>query len=296
MRLDLTTLKLFLAAVEERSMARAAAREHITAPAISKRIAELEATLGVRLLERYSTGIRATAAGETLAAEVRSMIALLERTQVRMSEYARGIRGRVRLCSNPSGLTGSLTRDLRRYLNAYPEVDIDLHERRSVDVVRAVAEGEADIGIMAPQVPSEGLTVQPYHAVRLVVIAPQGHPLAVRKRISLSDAAGYDFVSLSEQSSIGALVNRFAGADGIALRHRLRVSTFDALRGMVQAGLGLGVLPEHCARPYAAAMGFACIALADRWAHYRLGICTRQEDTLSPSARLLVEQLVEAAA
>lgn len=291
MRLDLTTLKLLLAVVEERSMAKAAERSHITAPAISKRIAELEAALDVQLLERHNAGIRPTAAGEALAADVRSVLALLERAQSKLSEYADGTRGCVRIHSNPSGLAAGMPSDLARYLQDYPQVAIELEERHSVDVVRAVAEGDADIGVYAPQVPAEGLVVRPYRAVRLVLIAPHGHALAVKGKASLAEAAGYDFVSLSEASSIGNLVLKIAAEHGLTLKHRLRVTSFEALRCMVAAGLGLGVLPEHCAAPYTEAMQLACIPLIDRWAQYRLSLCTREPETLSMAARLLVEHL-----
>jgi len=291
MRLDLTTLKLFLAAVEESSMAKAAEREHITAPAISKRIAELEEALDVRLLERHSAGIRPTAAGAALAADVRSVLGLLERAQSRLSEYAKGTRGRVRILANPSGLAAELPAQLKAYLQRYPRVEIDLEERHSVDVVRAVAEGDADIGIYAPHIPAEGLVVRPYRQVKLVVIAPRDHPLAARRSVTLDDAAGYDFVSLAESSAIGNLLNRMAAERGLSLQHRLRVTSFEALRSMVASGLGLGVLPEHCAAPHAKALGLRCLALADSWAQYPLNLCTRELDTLSMSARLLLAEL-----
>lgn len=294
MRPDLTTLKLFLAVVEEHSITRAAEREHITAPAISKRITELETALGVQLFDRLPKGIRATAAGEALAADVRSIFAILDRTENKLSEYADGNRGRIRIHANPSGISGALPAALREYLDTHPRVGIQLEEKHSVDVVRAVVEGEADIGIFAPHVPAEGLTVQPWQAIRLMLITPQEHVLAKRKTISLAEAAAHDFVSLSDASSIGNLVLRVAAEQGVALKHRLQVDGFDGLRRMVQAGLGLAVLPEHCALPYSKAMGFHCIRLSDSWARYRLNICTREPRTLSMAARLLLSHLKSA--
>lgn len=291
MRPDLTTLKLFLAVVEERSIAKAAEREHITGPAISKRITELETALSVQLFDRHPKGIRPTAAGEALAADVRSIFATLDRAESRLSEYAAGSRGRIRIHANPSGLSGALPDALHGYLQEHPLVGIQLEEKHSIDVVRAVAEGEADIGIFAPQVPAEGLTVHPYQPIRLMLITPPDHALSRRKTISLAEAAAYDFVSLSDASSIGNLVLRVAAEQGVALRHRLQVDGFDGLRRMVQAGLGLAVLPEHCALPYSKAMSFHCIRLTDSWARYRLNICTREPQTLNMAARLLLAHL-----
>lgn len=291
MRPDLTTLKLFLAVVEEHSIAKAAEREHITAPAISKRITELETALSVQLFDRHPKGIRPTAAGEALTADVRSIFAILDRSENKLSEYADGNRGRIRIHANPSGISGALPAALREYLDAHPRVGIQLEEKHSVNVVRAVVEGEADIGIFAPHVPAEGLTVHPWQAIRLMLITPQDHALAKRKTISLAEAAAHDFVSLSDVSSIGNLVLRVAAEQGVALKHRLQVDGFDGLRRMVQAGLGLAVLPEHCALPYSKAMGFHCISLSDSWARYRLNICTREPRTLGMAARLLLSHL-----
>jgi len=272
-------------------MAKAAEREHITAPAISKRIAELEAGLDVRLLERHSSGMRPTAAGEALAADVRSVLGLLDRARSRLGEFAAGTRGRVRIVSNPSGLAGELPRALKAFLAQFPEVAIELDERHSVDVVRAVAEGDADIGIFAPNVPAEGLAVVPYRAIRLALVLPRDHPLAGESQVLLAAAAAYDFVSLAEASSIGNLVIAAAREHGVALRHRLRVTSFEALRSMVAAGMGIGVLPEDCVRPYADAMGLACVPLADTWAEYPLKLCTREAETLSMAARRLLAHL-----
>jgi DNA-binding transcriptional LysR family regulator len=291
MRLDLTTLKLFLAVVEERGIARAAKREHITGPAISKRIAELEQALGVRLLERRSSGISPTVAGTALAAEARGVLGTLERLQATLSDYAGGSRGEVRLYSGASGLVGRLPEDLKRFARRYPLVRLRIKELHSQEVVRAVTEGEADIGIYAPHIAAAGLDVHPYHPVRLVLLAPRDHPLARRRRVWLAQAAGYEFVGLADDSALGVLLQRIALERGIALNARLQVTGHEPVRRLVQAGMGIGILPEFCALPYARAMRLACVPLADPWARYTLNICTRPREALPMSARLLLAHL-----
>ncbi|HSN40869.1 MAG TPA: LysR family transcriptional regulator [Burkholderiales bacterium] len=296
MRFDLTTLKLFLAVLDEGSLAKAAGREHITAPAISKRITDLEDSLGAQLLERHSSGIRATPAGEALANEARSIFASLDRMRSRLSDYAAGRRGRVRIFSNHSAVVGSLPDHLAGFILANPMIDIQLDEHRSTDIVKGVGDGDADIGIHAPQVPADGLDIHPYQEVRLVVIAPHGHPLFGKTGMAFAEAADFDFVALSELSTIGSLVLQMAAQENIALKTRLQVTGFEALRRMVQAGMGIGVLPEFSALPYTGAMNFTCIPLSDGWARYRLSICTRPPDTLSMPARLLLAHLRNATA
>lgn len=301
MRLDLTSLRLFLAVVEERSMAHAAAREHITPPAISKRIAELEADLGVVLFERQRTGIRTTPAGEALAAEVRSVFHALERMQGKLSEYANGQRGQVRILSSPSGLVGPLPEHLKSFMQAQPLVNLRLDERHSEEVVQGVGDGDADIGVFAHHIIPrnhsvvEALTVVPYQTLRLVLMTPRDHPLSTRREVGFAEAAEYQFVGLSEASAVGILMLRIASEQGLKLQSKIQVTGFEPLRRMIQAGLGIGILPEFCAYPYAEAMQLACVPLTDSWAQYQIDICTRAPETLAFAARLTLEHLLRAA-
>jgi DNA-binding transcriptional LysR family regulator len=295
LRFDLTTLKFFLAVYEERSMAKAAEREHITPPAISKRIAELESSLAVVLFERLSTGIRPTPAGDALAAEARGVFQSLDRMHGRLSEYATGQRGAVRLYSNPSGLVASLADDLKSFIDANREVTVRLDEHHSDEVVRGVAEGDADIGVFAHHIGAEDLTIVPYRSVELVLAMPRAHPLAGRRNVAFAEAIEHEFVDLTEDSAIGALVASIASAQGLKLRSRVRVTGFEALRRMVHAGLGIGVIPASRVPDSSHTAELVCVPLTDSWAQYRLNLCTRSPDTLSMAARLMVEHLVAAA-
>jgi DNA-binding transcriptional LysR family regulator len=295
LRFDLTTLKLFVAVYEERSMAKAAEREHITPPAISKRIAELESALAVVLFERLSTGIRPTPAGDALAIEARGLFHSLDRMQGRLSEYASGQRGAVRLYSNPSGLVASLAEDLKSFMDAHREVSVRLDEHHSDEVVRGVAEGDADIGIFAHHIGAEALTIVPYRSVQLVLVMPQDHPLAAKPGVAFAEATEHEFVGLTEDSAIGSLVSSIASAQGLKLKVRVQVTGFEALRRMVHAGLGIGVIPVSRALTSRGPAELARVPLTDTWAQYRLNLCTRSPDTLSMAARLMVDHLLAAA-
>ena len=282
-------------------MAHAAAREHITPPAISKRIAELEAELDVVLFERQRTGIRTTAAGEALAAEVRGVFHALERMQGRLSEYANGQRGQVKILSSPSGLVGSLPEHLKSFMQAHPLVSLRLDERHSEEVVHGVGEGDADIGVFAHHIiPLNdtvvgALTVVPYQTLRLVLMTPKDHPLGTRREVAFAEAAEYQFVGLSEASAVGVLMLRIASEQRLKLKSKIQVTGFEPLRRMIQAGLGIGILPEFCAYPYAEAMRLACVPLTDSWAQYQIDICTRAPETLAFAARLTLEHLMRSA-
>ncbi|MDP1718390.1 MAG: LysR family transcriptional regulator [Burkholderiales bacterium] len=295
-RFDLISLRLFLSVLEESSFTRAATREHITAPAVSKRISELEAQLGVQLFERHSSGVRPTAAGRALEVDARSMFATLDRMQTLAGDYASGERGEVRLYANASSIVDTLPDEMRRFSRRHPHIQIRLDEGRSTEVVDAVTSGRADIGIFVPNIPAPELETAPYRKVALVLITPVDHPLAAHGSAAFAEAAAYDFVGLSDTSSIGMRIRSAAANAGIHSHTAIQVTTFEAMRRMVQAGMGIGILPESCAAPYAQGLGLCCIPLTDDWASYHLSLCVRHADTLPTATRLLFHFLSEQAA
>ena len=189
-RIDLTSLQLFVAVCESGSIGRAAEREFIAASAISKRLAELEAAVDTPLLLRHSRGVALTPAGESLLHHARAVLFGLEKMQGELSEYAEGVRGHVRIHANISAIVQFLPEDLGAFVRAHPQVKIDLQEHLSPDILRAVQEGAADVGIChAPGRGGRARTAQPpYRHDRLVLVVPQGHALAQHTAIGF-DAA-----------------------------------------------------------------------------------------------------------
>jgi DNA-binding transcriptional LysR family regulator len=289
--LDPTTLRLFLAVVEERSMAKAAERSRITTPAISKRIAELESQLDVKLLERSNTGVRPTAAGRTLATDARTILDALEAAQGRLTEYARGVRGEVRVSANPTSMLGSLPAELNAYASRYPLVRIFLDERRSADVVHAVANGEIDVGLAMTSVERDDLAIHPYRTVKLVLVVPLAHPLARRRGIRFAEAADCDFILHTENTRLGDLVTHAAADAGFELHSRVQATTQEGMRRLVEAGMGVAVMPEQSAAPYAKLHRFKCVAIRERWAELQTCIVARRHPPPSAAVRLLCDLL-----
>ena len=146
-RIDLTSLQLFVAVCELGSIGKTADREFIAASAISKRLADLEAILDTPLLYRHTRGVDLTPAGESLLHHARSVLFSLEKMQGEFSEYADGMRGHVRVHASISAVVQFLPEDLGAFIREHDGVKIDLEEHMSTEVVRAVREGAADLGI-----------------------------------------------------------------------------------------------------------------------------------------------------
>lgn len=294
MRPDPTSLSLFVAAVEEGTIAGAARREHIAAAAVSTRLRDLEAGLGTRLLRRSNKGIEATAEGLALLGLARGVLHSIDDAVQQLRDYSSGVRGHVRVFSNISAIAQWLPEEIHSFLEAHPQVQIHLEERISSAVARAVAENAADVGLFTAPFGGE-LEVFPYHSDRLVLIVPRGHPLGRRKQAAFADAVPYSFVGLHTGSAINLVLLRAASELNQTLQLRIQVTSFDALCRMVSAGLGIGILPGSLVAPYARPLGVKVLRLEEPWAERELRIGVRAFETLPVAARLFVEHLAHGA-
>ena len=300
MKLDPVTLRLFVAVMEESAIARAAAREHIAPSAASRRLAELEAQLQVELFTRSNRGSQPTAAAYALLHMARSVLNELDGIATQIKDYGRdhgsGLRGHARVVANISVITQFLPAQLQRFLAQHPQVDVRLQERVSTDIARAVADNEADIGLLNNGSYGEKIQLRPYRRDRLAVVVPHGHALVRRRSVRLAELVQYDWVGMHAGSALNHLVTRAAADQGLQPRLRMKVTGYDALCLMVASGLGIGILPEGSARLYLGTLPLHCIALQEPWAERELMLCVRATETLSPVTQLLAEHLCQPAA
>lgn len=295
MRYDLVDLRLFAGVAEAGNLTRGADRVGISVGAASTRIKNLEDALGATLLRRHSQGVSLTPAGEALLVHSRRVFQELERLHGSLQSFSRGLKGQVRIFANTTAITEILPAALAGFLASHPLIDIDLEEKLSPEIVRAVAEGGIDIGILAGNVPTEGLEVIPYQRDRLALAVPAGHPLAERSSIDFAEALGENFVSLHRGSAIHGFVDNMLADMGASLNIRIRVSGFESLCRMVEAGVGVGLLPASVATRLKGSHDIAVIALDNPWAVRELRICVQNLDDLPVFARELVDHLIREA-
>lgn len=291
MKLDPVSLRLFVAVMEEGTIAEAAAREHIAASAVSKRLSELEQQLATELFVRSNKGTEPTAAAFALLNLARGVLNDLDDIYAQMREYASGVRGHVRVYANISAITQFLPAELKSFMAQYPQVQIHLQERISSVIAKAVADNAADIGILNAGNYGEQLTQLPYHNDELVVIAPEGHPLTRKKSVRMQQVLDHDVVGAHPGSVMNNLLTKAAAELGRPLRLRIQVSSYDALCLMVASGLGIGVMPRQSAQLFLPALKIQCITLSEPWAARKLVVAVRDLAALSPVARLLVQHI-----
>jgi DNA-binding transcriptional LysR family regulator len=292
-RLDLTTLQLFLAVYEEGTLTRAAEREAIAVSAASKRLLELEQAVGAVLFERRARGMELTPAGETLLHHARRVLRDVENIGIELAEHASGVRGYVRMMANLSAIVEFLPEDLRAFIAVHDQIKIDLEERPSGGIIDGVADSLVDLGICSGDADTRGLETAHYRHDRLVIVMPGDHPLTQRADagISFADTLDYDHIGLHSASSINMRTHLAARQAGRALRLRIHVPGFDAVCRMVQAGMGVGVLPLQVFEAMGRQLGLAAVALNEDWAARSLVIAVRDSASLSPVSRLLFDHL-----
>lgn len=291
MRLDLFDLQLFVAVAELGNITRAAQRQHLALAAASKRMLRLEDQLGAPLLVRENRGVSLTPAGQALLHHAVTMLQQARRMREDVSGFGRGLKGHLRIFANTTAMTEFLPAAVGRFLAEHPLVSVDLEEHLSFEIVRAVAEGRADMGLVAGNVGTEDLEVFPYRSDSLVAVVPGGHPLAARRRIAFAELLAYDFVGLDEGSAIHGFLAQAANQLGRLLRVRVQLRSFDGVCKMVEARVGIAVVPESTARRNARSMDLKVIVLSDEWAHRRLSICVRRLASLPLYGQRLVEHL-----
>jgi DNA-binding transcriptional LysR family regulator len=197
----------------------------------------------------------------------------------------------VRLLANTNALTEFLPEALGAFLAVHPQVSVDLEERLSDEIVGLVAEGAADVGVVAGTVEVGALQTFPFRSDRFVVVTATDHPLAGRARLAFAEALDYDVVGLERSSSLQRFLTAKAVRAGRPLKARVQLRSFDAVCRLVEAGVGVGVVPQTTARRASRTMRLSVIALSDEWAVRDLNIVVRSLEDLRPSARALVESL-----
>lgn len=291
MRYDFIDLKLFRAIAKTASLSAGAAQINLSAGSASYRLKNLERTIGTSLFLRSSRGMELTSAGDHLLQHVTRVFADLECLHAEMAEFAKGMRGSVRLVANSSSLNGFLPADLIGFLRANPAVNIELEEQNSEDIVLAINDGLADVGVMASDFQAPGLDVLSYAEDRLVLVVPHEHPLAARDSVTLDEALDHDFVCMHRTSSNYQFIAGKASRLGKHIKARIHVQNFATVLHLVAAGIGAAIVPRSMLGTVRAEEQCSVVALRDIWAVRSLKVVVRDLGQSSSFIKKLVSHL-----
>lgn len=290
MKFDLTDLKIFVSAVDGGSLTSAATENNVVVAAVSARLRRLETTFGLELFERTGRGIRPTLAGEMLVRRARQLVDDARTAEAELEEFAVGKSGQVRLLSNTNMLAEHLPKALSTFLAANPQIDVNIQDKPSLEVVSMLRNGDADIGIVASSADMSKLERWRFVPDRLVVVVPPGWDDATS--MTFPEILEHPQIGLREQVALSQFIVRHANELGLKCRVRIRMDGFEGLCRMVEGGAGLGIVPETAARRYAQFMNFKSREIAENWAERELFLCVRAEAQLPRYGQALLAHLL----
>lgn len=296
MHFDFADLRLFSRIAEEQNLSRGARRAFLSPAAASARLKALEEQLGTRLFYRESKGLSLTPAGEKLLRHARVIERQFEHVRSDFEEFSKDEVGHIRIFANTTAVTEFMPEVLAKFMADRPAVTVDLQERLTRDIVRGVLDGSADLGIISGPITAEELQVVHFSTDKLVLCTPVGHPLAMASReIAFADTLDYPHVSLHEGSTLHAFLTDLVRDQRRKLQIRIQVRSFEAMCRMIEAGVGIGVVPLSAALRHSKTMQIEISELADAWAVRERAVIVRELEGLPGCARDLIDELIKAA-
>src|SRR5258708_11012515 len=233
----------------------------------------MEQKLGVALLARDRRGVSRPPAGQSVVDHARLILRQVESLPGELGGHARGLTGTVRVLSNTAAFSEHLPKLLASFLAKNPAISVDLEERESSDIGALIASGSGDIGIASETALSDALETLPFRTDRLVAVVAVSDALARRRQIRFGELVDRNFVGLPHDSALQLHLARHAALQGAKMRLRVRVSGFDAVCRMAEAGGGGGIVPQVAARRCRRSMRIPVIPLAQAWATRRPVFC-----------------------
>lgn len=241
MNISTRQLRAFVALLESRNFTRAAAAIHLSQPAFSALIRQLEESLGVRLFDRSTRHVELTAEGQEFDHAARRLLQEFDGALADMRERAARQRGRVSIALLPSLAADWLPRVLAGFRQVHPGIELQVADVLSEPCIERVRNGQADFALAATRADTPELRAEPFCRDGFHLVCPRDHPLATRRRLRPQDLAAWPFIHLSRTSSVRQYID--AATLPQTLPSVLEVDQLATVAGMVAAGLGVSVVP-----------------------------------------------------
>lgn len=285
--MDTTGLRTFITAAELESFSQAADALYLTQPAVSKRIAALEAELGARLFDRIGRHVSLTEAGRALIERARNILREVEDSRRLISNLSGTVSGRLSIGTSHHIGLHRLPPVLRRYSADYPEVKLDLHFMDSENACRAVLAGDLELGIVTlPPQPIEGLQSKLIWPDPLALVVGKEHPLTAKKKITVAELAQHTAILPAQGTYTRELLEQAFAPQQLSLKTAMTTNYLETIKMMVAVGLGWSILPHTMLGEELAVLKISGVQLARQ-----LGVVHHHARSLSNAAQRMVEVL-----
>lgn len=243
--MELRHLRYFVAVADDLHFGRAAEKLFIAQPALSQQIQQLERELGVRLLTRSSRRVALTVAGTVFLSEARAILARVSSALEAARRADRGELGRLGVGFVASATYAVLPAVLRRFREDFPDVELLLYELTAAEQAGALRDGTINVGFARPFLDDPALVVEPVARESFVVALPEGHPLAARKSVALTDLAPEPFILFpsSPKPSYADTVYALCESAGFTPQVAQEVREMQTAVSLIAAGIGISLVP-----------------------------------------------------
>ena len=296
--MDLRLLRYFIACVEHKTMHAAAEAVSVSQPALSKAIRSLEAELGVMLLDREPRGVVPTPFGDTLFRYAKMIDAEMRRAVFEIDAMRGVTRGTVVVGVIPT-MCGTMANVGRLILSRYPGLRLILRVAFSTELAPALLEGELDVALLLMPLDNSqvGITFDPLLLTRPVLVAREGHPLTGRENISVQELAGYPWMMPQFPQAHRLIINQtFMDAGVPPPVPAINVSTAIFFDALIRQTDMVTVVPSTLMSNGEKALGLEALRTNFPFPDEAVGIAYRQNSTLLPGARTVIELMRECCA
>jgi DNA-binding transcriptional LysR family regulator len=290
MNFDLADLRAFVAVAELNSFRAAAESIHLSQPALSRRVEKLEAALGIRLFDRTTRSVSLTAVGRDFSKKARALLDELEDSLLSMREVATSQVGEVVIACIPSAVYYFLPQVLKEYHAQYPKIRVRIIDDAANAALESVTRGEADFGLNIIGTQEPELEFQAILSESFVVACRSDHPLAVKRQVTWAELDQYDYMTVDKSSGNRLLLDNALATAKARPSWRYEARHISTLVGMVEAGLGIAVVPR-LSMPMGKHPTLISIPLVDPSVERTVGLIRRRGRELSPSARQLYQMI-----
>lgn len=287
---ELAALRLLLAIAEAGTLTQAAKRLHLSQPAATHQLAQLEKALGVRLFERSVRGLKATPAGLAATARAREALASLAAMSDDLRALGEGAAGLVRVGGGATTLLQLLPQVLTQFRKAHPRVAFELREGSTTRLAAWLDEGELDLAVVTLPLAAPGLSVEPWREDPLVPVGHPSSPLAGHPLVA-ADLVRVPWLLPPEGAPLRTAALAGFHAAGLRPAVAATLPSTEALKAAVEAGLGHAVLPAAAVRPALALGGLVALEAPPLWPARALGLAWRSQQALGPATQAFLDAL-----
>lgn len=283
--MDIRELRTFIAAAETGSFTRAGGRLQISQSAVSQQIRLLEESLGTPLFTRRAREVSLTRAGSVLLPYARQIAAKMDEARAVVSDYENLGRGRVVIGAGGAVCHHLLPHLLKEFSERFAKVEIQVISGFSNETMQRTVDGTVDLGIVVLPLQHAAVVTTELGRDELVAIAPPGHRWAAFPRVRARDFVDEALVVYERNSHTFRIIERFLLEEGVFPRFAMEISDLEAVKRMVEAGLGVAVMATWMIREELARGSLVARPVGTRGLHRSWGMLCRANEALSASQK-----------